>query len=76
MKLRNTPSALNNSIQNVEEGQYGHTNIAFAEYFDDIKCLVVFGIKHTRGASKLFSFDQSNAFTPSEPGHMYLKLHF
>ena len=76
MKLWNSPSALNITGQNVEEGQYGHTSIAFAEYFDDIKCLIVFGIKYTGGTSKLFSFDQSteNAFTPSEPGHMYLEL--
>ena len=30
MKLWNFPSALNNSDQNIEEGQYGHTSIAFA----------------------------------------------
>ena len=59
MKFWNSPSALNSSGQNVEEGQYGHTSIAFAEYFDDIKCLIVFGIKYTGGTSKLFSFGQS-----------------
>ena len=50
--------------------------LPFADYFDDIKCLIVFGIRYTGGASKLFSFEQSteNAFTPSEPGHMYLEL--
>ena len=76
MKLWNSPFALNNNGQNVEEGQHGHTIIALAEYFDEIKCLIVFGIKYTGGTSKLFSFDESteNAFTPSEPGHMYLEL--
>ena len=76
MKLWNTPSALNNSGQNVEESQYGHTSIAFAEYCDNIKCLIFFGIKYTGGTSQLFSFDQctENAFTPSESGHMYLEL--
>ena len=78
MKLWNSQSALNNSGQNIEGSQYGHTSIAFAEYFDDIKCLIVFGIKYTGGTSKLFSFDQSNendnTLTPSEPGHMYLEL--
>ena len=72
MKLWNSPFDLNNSGQNVEEGLYGHTSIAFAEYFDNITCSIVFGIKYTGGVSKLFSFDQSteNAFTPSEPGHI------
>ena len=76
MKLWNSPSALNSSGENVEEGQYGHTSIAFAESFNDINCLIVFGIKYTVGTSKLFSFDQSteNPFIPSEPGHMYLEL--
>ena len=59
MKFWNSPSTLNNSGQNVEEGQDGHTSIAFAEYFDDIKCLIVFGSIYTGGTSKLFSFDQS-----------------
>ena len=53
----------------------GKPSIAFAEYFDGIKCWIVFGIKYTGDTSKLFSFDQSteNAFTPSGPGHMYLE---
>ena len=68
MTIWSPPSALNNSGQNFEEGQYGHTSIAFAEYFDEIKCLIIFGIKSTGGTSKLFSFDQSteNAFTSTE----------
>ena len=49
MKLWNSLSALNNSGQNVEEGQYGHTSIAFAEYFDNLKCMIVFGIIYTGG---------------------------
>ena len=59
IKIWNSPSALNNNSQNVEGDQYGHTSSGLAEYFDDIKCLIVFGIKDTGGASKLFSFDQS-----------------
>ena len=76
MELLKSPSTLNNSDQNVVEGQYGHTSTTFAEYSDVIKCLIVFGIEYTGGTSKLFSFGQStgNAFTPSEPGQMYLKL--
>ena len=75
MKLWNSPSALNNSGKIVEESQHGQY---FAEYFDDIKCLIVFGIKYTGGKSKLFSFDQStgNAFTPSDPGYVYLESKF
>ena len=48
----NETSALNYIGQNVEEGHYGHTSIAFAEYFADIKCLIVFGIKFTGATSK------------------------
>ena len=77
MKLWNSPSALNN-IQIVEEGQYGDTSIAFAEYFDDVKCLIVFKIKYTEGTYKLFLFDKStgNVFTSSGPGYLYLELNF
>ena len=49
MKLWNSLTDLNNSGQNVEEGRYGHTSIAFAEYFDNLKCMIVFGIKYTGG---------------------------
>ena len=72
MKLRNSPSVLNSSEQNVEEDQYGHTSIAFAEYFDDIKRMIIFGVQYSGGTSKLFSFYQytENAFTPSDRGHM------
>ena len=72
MKLRNSTSVLNSSEQNVEEDQYGHTSIAFAEYLDDIKCMIIFGVQYSRDTSKLFSFYQytENAFTPSDPGHI------
>ena len=78
MKLWNSPTALNNSGKIVGEGQHGQTSIAFAECFDDIKCLIVFGIKYPGGKSKLVSFDQStgNAFTPSDPRYVYLKSNF
>ena len=74
MKLWNSLSASNNNGQNVGEGQYEHISITFDEYFDDIKCLIVFGIKYTVCIDKLFSFDLSTEyeFTPSEPAHMYL----
>ena len=72
MKLWNSPSDLNNNGQEVEEGQYWYTRIAFAECFGDIKYLIVFEIRYTCESSKLISFKQSfeNASTTSEFGHI------
>ena len=46
----NIPSSFINSSQNLDEGQYGHTIIAFEKYLDDNKSVIAFAIKYTGGA--------------------------
>ena len=49
IKSWNITSSFINSSKNVDEGQYGHTIIAFDKYLNDNKSVIAFAIKYTGG---------------------------